>query len=396
MTATFAHQSSHPADLLDWFQEMRGSEPVSWDREFGAWHVFGYPEVAAVLADPGTFSSDLSGLIPPQEDLELFAKGSFVGMDPPRHLKLRRLVSRAFTPRIVAELEPRITQVTRELLDAVRGRSAFDLVADLAYPLPVIVIAELLGVPADDRAAFRRWADGLLSGARPENLVPSQAEMNAVGATVREMNAYLLDHIRARRAAPTADLTSTLIAAEVDGERLDDEEIVGFVGLLLIAGHITTTLLLGNTVQTLDAHQDATAALRADPTGLPTALEEVLRVRTPFPRLVRLVRADVMVGGRDIPAGQVLNLWLASANRDERQFAGADRFDPARSPNPHLSFGHGIHFCIGAPLARLEARLATAMLLAECPEFAVGPDVALYDARVMTGARSLPVAVTWR
>ncbi|MGY0236837.1 cytochrome P450 [Longispora urticae] len=396
MTATFAQQSSHPADLLDWFHHMRGSEPVSWDGPFGAWHVFGYPEVSAVLADPGTFSSDLSALIPPQEDLELFAKGSFVGMDPPRHLKLRRLVSRAFTPRIVAELAPRITQVTRELLDTVRGASAFDLVADLAYPLPVIVIAELLGVPADDRAAFRRWADGLLSDARPEQLVPDEATLNAVGASVREMNAYLLDHIRARRAAPTADLTSTLIAAEVDGERLDDEEIVGFVGLLLIAGHITTTLLLGNTVMALDTHQDATAALRADPTGLATALEEVLRVRTPFPRLVRVAKTDVTLAGRDIRAGQVLNLWLASANRDERQFAGADLFDAGRNPNPHLSFGHGIHFCIGAPLARLEARLATAMLLEECPEFAVGPDPDLYDARVMTGARRLPVAVTWR
>ncbi|GIG60137.1 cytochrome P450 [Longispora fulva] len=396
MTATFAQQSSHSADLLDWFHEMRRSEPVAWDQEFGAWHVFGYPEVTAVLADPGTFSSDLSGLLPPQKDLELFAKGSFVGMDPPRHLKLRRLVSKAFTPRIVAELEPRITQVTRELLDAVRGRSAFDLVADLAYPLPVIVIAELLGVPAADRDRFRGWADGLLGDNRPERLLPDQDHMNAVGATVRDMNDYLLDHIRARRAVPTADLTSTLIAAEVDGERLDDEEIVGFVGLLLIAGHITTTLLLGNTVLTLDADQDATAALRADPTGLPTALEEVLRVRTPFPRLVRLTTADTTVGGRDVPAGQVLNLWLASANRDERQFAEADRFDPTRTPNQHLSFGHGIHFCIGAPLARLEARLATRTLLEDCPEFAVGPDVGLHDARIMTGARSLPVAVTWR
>jgi cytochrome P450 len=391
----FVDQSTDLEGLLHWFAMMRESEPVSRDERYGAWHVFRYADIAQVLADPITFSSDLTGLLPPQPEIELFSKGNFVRMDPPRHEKLRRIVSKAFTPRVVAELEPRISAITEELLDAVAGSPEFDVVAALAYPLPVTVIAELIGVPIADREQFRRWADSLLGGPVPDTFMPDEATLQQRGAEMREMIDYLLAHIRARRGTPTNDLTSTLIAAEVDGEHLDDEEIVGFLGVLLIAGHITTTTLVTNTILCLDQHPDAAAALRSDLSRMPAALEEVLRHRAPFPRLARLTTADTTVGGTMVRAGQALNLWLASANHDERQFEDPDRFDVDRNPNPHLSFGHGIHFCIGAPLARLEGRIAMTALLNRCPDLAVGDGVQLYDARVMTGAKRLPLRARW-
>src|SRR3954447_200431 len=231
--------------LLAWLEQLRGRGEIVYDDKQQCWHMLGHPEASAVLSDPGTFSSDLSTLMPQQEDLQLFDKGNFVRMDPPRHRKLRGLVNQAFTPRVVAGLAPRIADVTNELLDGAGGSTRLDLIDQLAYPLPVIVIAELLGIPASDRPVFRRWADELFdrTNVDPEQSLRRASE-EAISTAVpifREMNSYLLDHIRSRRANPGDDLTSKLIEAEVDGERLDDQEIVGFVGVLLLAGHITTT-----------------------------------------------------------------------------------------------------------------------------------------------------------
>src|SRR5262249_17652785 len=182
---------------------------------------------------------------------------------------------------------------------------------------------------------------------------------------------YLLAHIQRRRARRADDLTSELVSADVDGERLDDQEIVGFIGLLLLAGHITTTALLGNSILTLDEHPDAAAELRGDPTRLPAAIEEVLRYRSPFPRVARRAASNVELGGHAIAANEIVIPWIASANRDPAQFREPDRFDIGRTPNPHLAFGHGIHFCLGAPLARLEAKIALGMLLERYREIAV-------------------------
>jgi cytochrome P450 len=362
-------------DLLGWLEASRAHGQVQFDDTQQCWHVLGHPEVSAVLSDPAVFSSDLSALRPDQDDLALFQRGNFVNMDPPQHRKLRTLVSQAFTPRVVADLEPRIAELTNELLDQVDER--FDLIDALAYPLPVIVIAELLGIPTTDRALFRRWADALFSQevdpGRSLRDVSEQA-VTAVALTMREMNAYLLDYIRSRRAGPGSDLTSKLTQAEVDGERLADEEIVGFVGLLLLAGHITTTATLGNSLVTFQDNPDAVAEVRADPALLPAAIEEVLRVRTPFPRLARITTAETEVAGVRIPAGQVVLPWLTAANRDERVFAEPHRFDVHRRPNPHLTFGHGIHFCLGAPLARLEARVALRLLLERYRDVEVAGD----------------------
>jgi cytochrome P450 len=223
----------------------------------------------------------------------------------------------------------------------------------------------------------------------------SEQALAAVAPTMREMNAYFLDHIRARRASPGNDLTSKLVQADVDGERLADEEIIGFVGLLLIAGHITTTATLGNSVVSFQDNPDAVAEVRADPTLLPAAIEEVLRVRTPFPRLGRITTVDTEVGGVRIPAGQVVVPWLTAANRDGRVFSDPDRFDIHRTPNPHLTFGHGIHFCLGAPLARLEARVALRMLLERYRDMEVagGEQVEDRNPWTMVAVTRLPLEV---
>lgn len=384
-------------EFLTWLEQLRERGQVHYDEKQQCWQVLGHPETSEVLADPATFSSDLSDLLPKQEDMELFQRGNFVRMDPPRHRKLRGLVSQAFTPKMVAGLEPRIADVTNELLDATDG-NRMDLIEDLAYPLPVIVIAELLGIPTSDRPVFRRWADALFErNIEPdESLVQLRDEaVTAVAPTLREMNTYLLDHIRARRANPGDDLTSKLVSAQVDGQHLDDEEVVGFVGLLLLAGHITTTATLGNAVLTFDDHPTVVDKLRADQALLPASIEEVLRLRTPFPRLGRRATTDAELGEVAIPAGGIVVTWLAGANRDERVFDEPGRFDIRRRPNPHLTFGHGIHFCLGAPLARLEAKIALDILLRRYREIAVASQESVEHRNpwVMVSVNKLPLEV---
>ncbi|MEV6879648.1 cytochrome P450 [Amycolatopsis sp. NPDC051128] len=386
-------------DLLARAAELRErGGPVYHDEERGIWRVLDHPTVSRVLSDPATFSSDFSGLTPVQEDFEAFRKGNFVGMDPPNHRKLRTLVTQAFTPRVVAGLEPRIRAIAGELLDEVGGASRIDVVDALAYPLPIIVIAELLGVPVADRPLFTRWARVLFSGdqlGESADMEDIQRALDAIAPTIREMNAYLLDHIRQHRAHPGDGLTSRLVAAEFDGERLEDQEIVGFVALLLIAGHITTTALLGNAVVSFDRNPHAAAALRAEPAGLPAALEEVLRMLPPFPELGRRTTTEVELGGCAIPANSIVMADLGAANRDPASFDRPEEFDARRSPNPHLTFGHGIHFCFGAPLARLEGRVAFEVLFERYRDLAVAPDdrVEFQNPAVIVSVKRLPLDV---
>jgi cytochrome P450 len=386
-------------DRLAQWRTQRETDPVYFDEQTKMWQLLDYATVDRVLSDPATFSSDLSGLTPVQEDFEIFRTGMFVGMDPPRHRKLRTLVSQAFTPRTIASLEPRIRAIIADLLDAVAGASRVDLIRALAYPLPILVISELLGIPAEDRALFEKWARILFSGDQlPES--PTMAELEAalaqIAPTIREMNEYVLAHIRHRREHPDDGLTSKLVAVEVDGERLEDQEIIGFVALLLVAGHITTTALVGNAAVSFDRHPEAAAALRADPARLPAALEEVLRCLPPFNELGRRATTEVTLDGRVIPANSIIMANLASANRDPAQFSDPDTFDIGRSPNPHLTFGHGIHFCIGAPLARLEGRAAFEELLRRYREIAVAADepIEFQNQAVITSVKKLILDVS--
>ncbi|HTZ44389.1 MAG TPA: cytochrome P450, partial [Jatrophihabitans sp.] len=362
----------------------------------GSWHVFGYDEISDVYARPAVFSSDLGSLMPSQPELELFTRGNFLRMDPPRHTQLRRLVSKAFTPRMVAGLEPRIAEVTAGLLDAIGDGGELDLVSALAYPLPIIVIAELLGVPPEDRDQFREWGDTMLSGTmRPDEVVVDDSTLQSYAPTMRAMMDYFTGQVRARRARPADDLISQLVAAEVDGERLADEEIAAFAIVLLVAGHVTTTAILGTTVLLLDQHPAATAEVRANPAALPGAIEEALRCRPPFTRNLRRTTQPVeLAPGMEIPADTAVSVWLAAANRDPKRFTDPQAFDLHREPNAHLTFGHGIHFCLGTPLARLESRIALGQLLDRYATIEVGTDPGpdyFPSPSMLFGARRLPV-----
>jgi cytochrome P450 len=350
------------------FKTMRDSTPVRRDQDSGAWHVYRYDDVVRVLSNADRFSSDFGQVIPDRGEL---TEGNIIAMDPPRHDQLRSLVSLAFTPRSIAQLEGRIAELTDCLLDDLNGATKIELVQDLAYPLPVIVIAELLGVPTADRPRFKVWADALLN--RSDNDLTSEEAVAAAAPQIRNFHDYLREHVIQRRERPRADLLSDLVAAEIDGQRLSDDEIVGFATILLLAGHITTSLLLGNALVCLDEKPQAQSLLRANPGAIPHAIEEVLRYRSPVPMTARVSRVDVQVGGQLIPARQMVYVWLASANHDERRFEDAEEFVPNRYPNPHVAFGKGIHFCLGAPLARLEARVALAALLRRFASIRVDP-----------------------
>ncbi|MEU6476690.1 cytochrome P450 [Streptomyces sp. NPDC047017] len=385
--------------LPDRWRGLREAGPMRFDETQGVWQVFDHETVATVLGDPATYSSDLSALAPAQPDFEALRQGNFVGMDPPEHRKFRTLVSQAFTPRVVQGLGPRIEAVCERLLDAVADRDRFDLVDELAYPLPIIVIAELLGIPAEEHRLFQEWASVLFGGdqlGETPDMADLERALESIAPTIRAMNGYMLDHIRSRRADPGDDLTSRLIAAEVDGVRMQDQEMVGFVALLLVAGHITTTALLGNAVVMFDRHPGTADVLRADPSRLPQAIEEVLRWLPPFPELGRRVARPVVLHGQELPADSLLMTHLGAANRDPARFAAPDEFDIGRHPNPHLTFGQGIHFCFGAPLARLEARIALRLLNERFRSLSVPSydDVVFQNPAVIVGVRHLPVEVS--
>lgn len=377
-----------------WLHEQHPPQRVQFDEQAGVWNVYGHAEAVHILSDPATFSSQTRRLVPEGDQ---FAEGNLVQMDPPQHRKLRKLVSHGFTPKVVADLEPRISELTNELLDAVAGQQRWELVSDLAYPLPVIVIAELLGVPSSDRHLFKKWVDGMFASSQDFSLTnPSEEqvrEQEAAMEQVRHLADYLAEHVNDRRRHPREDLITKLVESEVDGERLSDGEVVNFALVLLVAGHITTTMLLGNTVLCLDAHPEHLAAVRADRSMVPTTIEESLRFLSPFSALGRVTNVETAIGDTTVPADQLLMVWIAAANRDEREFASPDVFNPYRDPNPHLAFGRGIHFCVGAPLARLEGRIALNILLDRFPDLGTDPEnpPMFLPAPTMTGVRSLPI-----
>jgi len=376
-----------------WLREGAPPDPVRYDEDAGVWHVCGYREVQCVLADTTTFSSHTGRLVPEAEE---FSAGSLTQLDPPRHTKLRKLVNQAFTPRVVTRLEPRIRAIATELLDAA-PRDRMDLVADFAYPLPITVIAELLGVPSTDRDRIRRWVDGMFSGSSDvsmrERTAEQERELRDAMYHAQELGAYIRDHAARRRQDPRDDLLTRLVQAEVDGERLTDREVVNFANLLLIAGHITTTMLVGNTVLCLDANAVDRTRVEADRSLVPAAIEESLRMLTPFAVLARVTTTETELAGRRIEPDQLIMTWVAAANRDPHQFRRPHSFDLDRDPNPHLAFGRGTHFCLGAPLARLEGRVALNLLLDRHPHLRCDPaDPPVFFATPrMTGATKLPL-----
>jgi cytochrome P450 len=301
---------------------------------------------------------------------------------------------RAFTPGSVANLEPRIRELSRTLLAQVLESGAMDFAADLAIPLPLMVIAEMIGIPAADWPRFRRWSDVILTLSHTvSGKDAGAAAAIEFRATTAEMAEYLPELIEARRRSPQDDLLTRLVEAEVDGDRLSAQEILAFVQLLLVAGNETTTNLLNNALLSLMEHPDQLARLRAAPALLPSAIEEVLRFRTPIQFMFRGTARPVEMHGQAIPAGKRVLAMIGSANRDPQQFPDPDRFDIARDPNPHIAFGHGIHFCLGAPLSRLESRIALTEFLEAVESFARTSDDPWEprDALHVLGPNRLPI-----
>ena len=370
------------------YAALRGMGPVVRDPRTGTVLLLGHDVVKRALSDHQVFSSAVSGPAARTSRWLLF-------MDPPRHTRLRALVARAFSPGVVAGLEPRIRALSGALIDAFPRTGQVDLAHAYAIPLPVMVIAELLGAPREDWERLQAWSN--VAMALIHTLAPgprAEAAVAAFAATHEDMVAYVLALAAARRAAPADDLMTSLTQVE-DGEHLADEDLVGFFQLLLLAGHETTTNLIANAVRTLIEHPAALAALRADPALVPAAIEEVLRYRAPLQIMLRRVRTRVDLGGHDLPEGQLVLAGIGAANRDPALVSDADRFDVRRAPVPHLAFGQGIHACIGAPLARLEGSIALGDLIARLPDLAFVPGDPWQprEAFHVHGAARLPVRI---
>ncbi|MEV5546739.1 cytochrome P450 [Streptomyces sp. NPDC052309] len=388
-TSVWTPPPADEAALTDW---LRARDPVT-RAPGGGWHVFGYPEVKEVLAHHGAFSNAVVRPVPDDSPMRLYRTGNLTWMDPPRHRNLRGLVSQAFTPRWVAGLEPMIRDTVRTFLAGLRGRTEVAYVREFASPVVATVIARMLGIPDKGQRLFQEWSGNLLALADPSaqgNGLQKVLTLTQVAET------YLHRVIAARRAAPADDLISKLIAAEIDGERLGDDEIAGLVALLMSTGQAATITLV-NAMIVLGRHPEAVATLRARPELLDSAIDEVMRYRSETTRVERKTVRDVVIGGHVIPAGQSVSVWIAAANRDPRIFEQAHVFDIERSPNPHIAFGHGIHYCLGAPLARLEIRNALAELLDSTLDFAIDPaGTRLLDPRLMFGASEATIRFTWK
>jgi cytochrome P450 PksS len=335
-----------------------------------AWLITRYDDVVAVLKDE-RFVKDRHNALTAGEiaNLPWFRKlfkplqRNMLSLDPPDHTRLRALVSKAFTPRLIEQMRERIGRLTNELLDAVQSQGQMDLMRDYALPVPTTIIAEMLGIPVEDRHAFHRWSNAVMAAAA-STWGLMKAAVNG-WALIR----YVRKTIQKRRASPQDDLVSALIRAEEAGDTLSEDELLAMIVLLLVAGHETTVNLIGNGTLALLEHPDQMEKLRSDPALIRPAVEELLRYASPVEMAPeRLAREDVTLAGVTIPRGAMVFAVIASANRDDRQFADPDKLDITREPNRHLAFGLGTHFCLGASLARLEGQIAINTLLRRFPD----------------------------
>jgi hypothetical protein len=381
------------------YRRLREQAPIRWNPWQRSWLLSRYEDVAEVLSDP-RFSTDRRTLLPframrrasrRHPDFVNLIDRNLLILDGEEHRRVRSLVSKAFTPRRVEALRPRVTAIVEELLDAAAARGELELVHDLAHPLPVIVIAELLGVPLEDRERFRGWSNDvvqildLLSGR--EGLLPAWRGAEGLAAYFRELLAE-------RRRAPQDDLLSAMIAAEEDGRALGEADVLSLCALLLAAGHETTTNLIGNAVLALLRHPDERKRLSQDPSLVAAAVEEFLRFDSPVQVTDRVITQDLEFRGHRFRRGQLAVCLLGAANRDPQRFADPDRLDVARADRGHLAFGLGPHVCLGAPLARLEGELALAGLLRRFPDFRGAPEPPARRASVvLRGPLALPLAI---
>jgi pimeloyl-[acyl-carrier protein] synthase len=380
------------ADPYPYYRRMREQDPVHWSDTIRAWFLTRHVDVVELLRDD-RFSADRTRserFVPPPPHRRRAARSMLV-VDPPDHTRLRNLVSKAFTPRMVEQLRPRIESITTEILDTMSGKDAVDLVADFAYPLPVIVIAEMLGVPAKDRMAFQEWSAILVRGLDP---LLTEEEQDVIVEARDSLSRYLRSVLAERRAQPRQDLMTSLIAAEEHGDFLSEAELVAMCNLLLVAGHETTVNLLSSGMLALLENPDQMERLRGDHELSSSAVEELMRYTSPVQWTSRVAVEDIEIGGRRIQPLQSVIGVLGAANRDPDVFADPDRLDLGRDPNPQVGFGRGMHFCLGAPLARLEAEVALPMLLERFPGLRVAGEPTPRPTWVLRGLQHLPVALT--
>lgn len=382
------------ADPYPMYHRLRAEDPVHRS-PLGFWVLTRYDDVASVLRDPNFAKEAIAAFVAQRLGVEATVGVgiSMLDRDPPDHTRLRSLVSKAFTPRVVEGLRPRIQQIVDELLDRAEDHRSMDLIEELAYPIPVIVICEMLGVPVEDHERFRGWSLDLARGLDATMLGAGSDVAVRAADSRRALSAYFRELIAERRDSPRGDLLTALITAEEAGDKLSEHELLATCILLLVAGHETTVNLLGNGTLALLRHPAELRRLRENPGLIGSAVEELLRYDGPVQRTARVPSAAAVIDGHTIEAGEMVMPFIGAADRDPAHFPDPDRLDLTRTDNRHIAFGWGIHFCLGAPLARLEGQIAINTMLRRFPKLALATDRPEYrQSLTLRGLKALPVA----
>ncbi len=367
------------------YRELRAKAPVCWNDVTNFWALLKYEDIRFVSSNPGMFSSTKGVTIPDPAMESPVQPGNLIFTDPPRHRQMRKLINSGFTRRRVAVLEPKIREIVRGILDGIEPDSVHEFAEEIAAPLPTRMIAELIGAPPDDWEQFRAWSDAATGNADPE------IELDPFVA-IGQLFEYFQKLIAARRNEPRDDLLSVLADAEIDEHRLDDDDLLNFAFLLLVAGNETTRNLIALGTLALIAHPDQCRLLVDDPALIPGAVEEMLRWNSPVVHMARTATADVEIRGQLIRAGDVVVMLYQSANRDEEIFGpDSEEFKVTRNPNPHIAFGCGEHSCVGAQLARLEAAVLFEELLSRFPKLELVGDVDRMRATMVPGVKRMPL-----
>jgi cytochrome P450 len=379
-----------------WLRGERPKNLVEFDENLGVWHVYGYPEVAEAISNAEAYTPDATKLFDVDEETAKYLDGDLAQMDGPEHANIRKQVSRVFNPRFMDHLESRILKLANELLNELAGRDRFDLLSDFVDDLSGIVFSELLGVPADDRAMFRLVDVNMDQEAQMTMGEQGDDEgyFNKLTAPLQPLLDMLGAHIDERTKHPREDLIGLLARVrKLDGSLMTRSQIINFIIGILGAGHLATPLLIGNTALCLESFPDQAARVRANRSLVPPLLEEVMRFLPPGNASYRATKVDVELAGVKIPKDQLIRLWFGTANRDPRQFSDPDTFDASRNPNPHLGFGRGLHYCVGAQMVRVETRIVLEILMDRYPNLRVDPDIPpiFFDSPDFTGVKSLAV-----
>jgi hypothetical protein len=381
------------ADPYPTYRRLRAEDPVH-ESPLGFWVLTRYEDVVGILRDPRFAKEPMIAAVAARLGIAPASIGiSMLDRDPPDHTRLRSLASKAFTPRVVEALRPRVQEIVDGLLDNVERAGTMDLIEEFAYPIPVNVICEMLGVPVEDQERFKGWSLDLARGLDSIMLGPDSEVSKRSGLAREGLTKYFRGLIAERRTSPRGDLLSALIAAEEAGDKLSEPELVAMCILLLVAGHETTVNLIGNGVLALLRHPDQLRLLRERPELIGTAVEELLRYDGPVQRTARTPSEAVTIGERTIPAGEIVMPFIGAADRDPAQFREPDRLDITRTENRHIAFGWGIHFCLGAPLARIEGQIAINTLVRRMPKLALAVEEPEHrHSLTLRGLVALPVS----